>query len=193
MKISTAALMLVQMALDSRGKTNHGWKRRCFYVQFSTRAVRPMGRARHARLGGNVNLKHEYTVNQWEKIDTDKRSKYQRFYSNRTKQCANFLQNCIWQMAWLTVGGLCKTIKNVIEPILFVFKAVNDFANFNVDDPESVSVCASVYIMSVSRKGFLGIYWSHHQQTCQSDCLRHDNASRVNYLDLGLYSRSHRS
>ena len=90
-------------------------------------------------------------------------------------------------------GVLCKTIKNVIEPILFVFKAVNDFANFNVDDPESVSVCASVYIMSVSRKGFLGIYWSHHQQTCQSDCLRHDNASRVNYLDLGLYSRSHRS
>ena len=44
-------------------------------------------------------------------------------------------------------------------------------------------------------KRFLGNCWSHHRQTWHGDCLRYAaaDASRVNYTDLGLHLRSHRS
>ena len=69
---------------------------------------------------------------------------------------------------------------------VFIFKVLSDFEHFNVDDPESVCVC-------VHPKRILGNCLSHHRQSWHSDCLRHENASRVNYIDLDLHSRSHKS
>ena len=48
-----------------------------------------------------------------------------------------------------------------------------DFANFNVDDP-GLSVCLPLASDS-------------------SETMRHENTSRVNYIDIDLRSRSHRS
>ena len=44
--------------------------------------------------------------------------------------------------------------------------------------------------MCVPRKWFLGNCWSQHHQTWHGNCLRHDDASRVNYIDLDLHSWS---
>ena len=54
---------------------------------------------------------------------------------------------------------------------------------------ERVCVC-----VCLSRKWFqLRNCWSHHHQTWHGNCLRHANASRVNYsnLDLGHTNRNH--
>ena len=59
-----------------------------------------------------------------------------------------------------------------------------------IDWCKSLSVWVCV---CVPRKRFLSNYWSHHCQTWHGNCLRHENASHVNYIDLVLYSRSHRS
>ena len=90
---------------------------------------------------------------------------------------------------------------NSINSFCFVFyKVVSDFENVNVDDPECVCMCVCVCAhacvrvracVCVRRKRFLGNYWSHHRQTWRGDCLRHEKASRVNYIDLDLHSRSH--
>ena len=47
-------------------------------------------------------------------------------------------------------------------------------------------VCVCVYV-SVPRKRFLGNYQSHLHQTWHGDCLRHDNTSCINYIDLDLH------
>ena len=52
-----------------------------------------------------------------------------------------------------------------------------------------VCVCLSVCVY-FPHKRFLGNYHTHHHQTWHGNCLRHDNASHVNYIDLSLHSRS---
>ena len=81
--------------------------------------------------------------------------------------------------------------------LLFVSRVISDITNVNVDDPESVCICVCVCVCvclsicpSVPRKRFTGNYWSHHHKTWHSGCLRHENASRVNYIDRDLHSRS---
>ena len=55
-----------------------------------------------------------------------------------------------------------------------------------------VSLCECVCVC-VPRKRVIGNYFSHHHQTWHSNCLRHANASHVNYIDHDLHSRPHRS
>ena len=52
---------------------------------------------------------------------------------------------------------------------------------FNID--KTVCVCLSVCV-SVPRKRFVGDCWSQHDPTWHSDCFRHGNGSRVNYIDF---------
>ena len=76
----------------------------------------------------------------------------------------------------------------------FVFK-FNDFEKVDIDEAVSMCVSAYLFVCLVSLgpcKRFLGNYWSHHEQSGHGDCLRHENASHVNYIDLDLHSRSHR-
>ena len=64
-------------------------------------------------------------------------------------------------------------------------------------DRQSVVVKVRFFVCKVAgdpvcvpRKRFKETYWSHHPQTWHGDCLRHAVASRVNYIDLDLHSRS---
>ena len=61
---------------------------------------------------------------------------------------------------------------------------------FKIDDPESVCVYVC-FCVSVPLKRFLENYLSPLHQIWHRDCLRHENASHVNYIDLDLHSRSH--
>ena len=60
---------------------------------------------------------------------------------------------------------------------------------------ESVFVWVCVYVCAcvcVPGKRFLEPCWRHHRQAWHGDCLRPENTSRVNYIDLDLHSRLHR-
>ena len=63
----------------------------------------------------------------------------------------------------------------------------------NIDETHvclCVCVCLSVCVY-FPHKRFLGNYHTHHHhQTWHGNCLRHDNASHVNCIDLYLHSRS---
>ena len=61
----------------------------------------------------------------------------------------------------------------------------------NVYDTTFLSVCLSVCV-SVTRRRILGNYWNQQHQTWHGDCLWHENASRINYINLDLHPRSHR-
>ena len=50
-------------------------------------------------------------------------------------------------------------------------------------------VCLSVCVCFPCKR-FLRHYWSHHHQTWHGNCLRHDNASHVNHINLDLHSKS---
>ena len=52
--------------------------------------------------------------------------------------------------------------------------------------------CVCVSLASYSSET-VEVKSSHHRQTLQDDCLSYENASRVNYIDLDVHSRSHRS
>ena len=69
---------------------------------------------------------------------------------------------------------------------LFVFKIISTLKKFLGKTTPSLCVC----VFHVPRKRLLGKYWCHHHQAWHSNCLRHGDASRANYIDLDLHSRS---
>ena len=73
----------------------------------------------------------------------------------------------------------------------FFSRQLTTLKKFKFDEAK-VSPCVCLCVC-VHRKRLLEYYWSHHHQTWQGDCLRNGNASHVNYIDIDLQSRSHRS
>ena len=83
----------------------------------------------------------------------------------------------------ISSGFAISVLNKYVRSLFSKSKATLD--KFTVDDPEfvSVSVCPS---QAIPRKLLL-LVDSHHHQIWHGDCLRHDNASHVNYIDLELH------
>ena len=81
------------------------------------------------------------------------------------------------------INNRCLLFFSHLMLLYFFLFALQNFREGN--RPKSVCV-------SDPHKRFLGNCEHHHHQIWHGDCLGHDNASRVNYIDLDLHSRSHK-
>ena len=89
---------------------------------------------------------------------------------------SNYL--CVQFFCFQNAVEMLAQLWSLMASLIFVFKGHQRFKT-----QKTLNLCACVRLC-VPHKRCLGNYWSHHHQTWPNNCLRHDDASHVNYIDL---------